>query len=66
MCPFKVYVAISVTISNCDIVKQTFSDARGFCDMAVAGIESKCFRRTKSCDMNEFVNVGEVENGKWA
>ena len=30
--------------------------------MAVAGVETKCFRRTRSCDMNEFVNAGEVEN----
>ena len=25
-------------------------------------LETKCFRRTRSCDMNEFVNAGEVEN----
>ena len=62
MRPFKICVAISVTISNCDIVKQTLSDVRGFCDMAVIGVESKCFRRTRCCDMNEFVNAGEVEN----
>ena len=30
--------------------------------MAVIGVESKCFRRTRCCDMNEFVNAGEVEN----
>ena len=44
------------------IVKQTFSGVRGFCDMAIAGVETKCSRGTRSCDTNESVNAGEVEN----
>ena len=30
--------------------------------MAVAGVERKCFRRIRCHDMNEFIDVGEVEN----
>ena len=30
--------------------------------MAVAGVETKCFRRIRCHDMNEFIDVGEVEN----
>ena len=55
---------MSATIRvECDIVRQILSVALRICDMAVAGIETKCFRKTRSCDMNEFVNVEEVENG---
>ena len=33
-----------------------------FADVAVAGVETKYFRRIRCHDMNELVNMGEVEN----
>ena len=30
--------------------------------MVVAGVETKCSRGTRSCDINESVDAGEVEH----